>query len=399
MSRRSLFAVFFLLLWSADGSQVNVTIDDSDPSIVYSPSTSWNSSQVVCNSCNNPPVALAKQQTFHKGVHVRTAVYIFCIQPQSLTKAPAPPSQMNMTFFIDEADSSSFLHQGSVDASGFASGVNILAKQGLSDGPHSMKLTLAPNSVLILDFIVVTQNVPDSSTSSPSQSAVTSSASDSAHSALSPASDVEATKTGRASFGAVIGGVVGALGILSFGTAFSLYRRRLLAARRDRLERGEAPSPAFLSNANPGSVLIPHATPPTYTASTASSSSGHSAAHHAALALAASEPLLVSPSSGSERDLPDAEPHTYSDEVPPPEEEDVAPPSFGVAITTPAITLLSSDDAANPPPRPRSWGEAPAQAHGIPLPESNATSRGASLLTRETQREDEDEDYDDFIAQ
>jgi hypothetical protein len=39
--------------------------------------------------------------------------------------------------------------------------------------------------------------------------------------------------------------------------------------------------------------------------------------------------------------------------------DEIAPPSFGVAITTPAVTLLSSSDIVTPPPRPPSWGTAP----------------------------------------
>lgn len=69
-SRHSLFTVYFLLLLSARGAQVNVTVDDIDPSIVYTPAMSWNSSQVVCSSCDNPSVLVASQQTYHKGIHL-----------------------------------------------------------------------------------------------------------------------------------------------------------------------------------------------------------------------------------------------------------------------------------------------------------------------------------------
>lgn len=70
-SRNSLFTLWFLLLWSVtEGSQVNITVDDFDPSIVYAPPDSWNSSAVVCSVCNNPPALLASQQTYHKGAHV-----------------------------------------------------------------------------------------------------------------------------------------------------------------------------------------------------------------------------------------------------------------------------------------------------------------------------------------
>jgi hypothetical protein len=487
---------------------VNVTVDDFDPAIVYSPAKSWNSSQVVCSVCDNPPVLLASEQTYHKGVHVvildgddgapkstapsssappissaasqtqpagvkaspsstppdndkptttgaanppssptppdddksstagsktsvpasspsagapspdddsgsgkpatdhdndaddksgkgknparrnihaprldgddpgfvdtpvfasynftGTSVYIFCIQPLGLTVAPAPPSLINLTVSLDNV-ASTIIHQGSSTGSGFASGVNVFAKQGLTDGPHVLKLNLGPNSVFILDYILVTQNVPETpvqsgSPTAPVQSQLATSIAD---------ADGTTTMKGRASFAGAVAGSLGVLGILCFGTAFSIYRRRKLAARRERLQRGNAPPPApmsgpasFIPRYFPGTVVS--TTPPPYAASDASSSN---MSHIAP----SSEPLLAT--------HPE---QTYAD-IPPPLEE-LAPPSFGVAITTPAVTLLSSADFATPPPRPLSWGAEPRM---VALPPSIApASRTTSLFSADAE--------------
>ncbi|KAJ7749626.1 hypothetical protein B0H16DRAFT_1724896 [Mycena metata] len=283
------------------------------------------------------------------------AVYIFCIQP--LGVVTGVPSLMNVSFSLDGAPASTFVHQGSPSDSGFLSGVNAFAKNGLADGPHTLKLSLAPNSVFILDYMLITQTVAatPSSTGIPVQSRVAS---------PSPApGDNGTTKKDRDTFAAALASSLGVLGILCFGTAFSIYRRRQLAARRERLERENAPPLApmsgpvpFIPRYFPGTVV--HSVPPPYAPSNTSSSSSLSAL------AAISEPLL-------------AHTGTYVD-FPPPLDE-IAPPSFGDAITTPAVTFLSSHDVAVPPPRPESWGADPGM---VPLPPSiTSLSRSASLAS------------------
>ncbi|KAJ6620446.1 hypothetical protein B0H10DRAFT_1078443 [Mycena sp. CBHHK59/15] len=412
MSRHSLFAVFFLLFWcreqSVQGAQVNVTVDDSDPPVLYNPSTSWNSNQVVCTSCNNPPSVLALRDTYHKGVHLvavvdeddgpnggravvlaprtdeddpnfsdtpvtaqlnftGTAVYIYCIQPLGASVAPQPPTLMNITFSLDDRMISTFVHQGSPTASGFRSGVNVFAQKGLSDGPHALRLSLGPNSALILDYVIYTQNTADPPPSSLSQTSTRSAALNaSSPPAVGDVTNDETTKKGTVSFAGAVAGSLGVLGILCFGTAFSIYWRRLLAARRERLERGGENPPAmmvgpasFVPRYFPGTVLP--SIPPPYATSESS--------HHTTL-VSASEPLLSIPNTGSQ---------TYAD-IPPPLDE-LVPPSFGVALTTPAVTILSGRDssagASTPRSRPPSWNAVP---HMMALPSSRASSSRATSL-------------------
>ena len=49
---------------------VNVTLDDTDPFIIYSPSTSWHASTVPCASCLAPPNSTAFDFTWHDGTHI-----------------------------------------------------------------------------------------------------------------------------------------------------------------------------------------------------------------------------------------------------------------------------------------------------------------------------------------
>lgn len=63
---------------------VNVTIDDTDPTIFYTPPGSWHSSSVVCPVCLNPDTRDAFQNTYHDGTHV--------LSPPSPPLPPSPPS-------------------------------------------------------------------------------------------------------------------------------------------------------------------------------------------------------------------------------------------------------------------------------------------------------------------
>ncbi|KAJ6457622.1 hypothetical protein C8R45DRAFT_1110393 [Mycena sanguinolenta] len=277
-----------------------------------------------------------------------TAVYIFGIQSQATSTPPASPSLINLTFALDDVPQTPFVHQGSSSGSGFAYNVNVFAKQGLSDGPHTLKMNLAPNSIFILDYILVTQNVADNPSTLTMSSAPVPS-----QSTTLDSSSARGTNKGRASFAGAVSGSLGVLGILCFGTAFSIYRRRRIAARRERLERGNAPvmsGPApFVPRYFPGTVIPSN--PPPYAPSDASSAASH----------------------GTQLDEPLLPAHPYADT------DDLAPPSFGAAITTPAVTLLSGSDVTTPPPRPASWG---ADPHMITLPPSIApSSRTPSMYT------------------
>lgn len=276
-----------------------------------------------------------------------TAVYVFSILPVSAPSWASSPALVNVTFALDSAPAGTFVHKPSGISSNatFTAGANVFARSGITDGPHSFSITLAPNSVFVLDYVLVTQDVQAASTAAGTV------ASPSSSSTAPPSDD----KKGMASFIGALTGSMGVLGILSFGTAFSLIRRRRRAARRDRLR---PPPPmlgpngvitGFVPRYFPGTVVPPELPP--YSPST--SSPTHSQA-------------LLSP---------DTEEASYAD-IPPPIDE-FAPPPFGEAVRAPVFRIATGGIAHIGPAGVVSTPLRP-QPHMVALPPSRAASRPAS---------------------
>ncbi|KAL4257043.1 hypothetical protein AB1N83_012145 [Pleurotus pulmonarius] len=97
-SRPGCFAFLILLYnwWNeslvAHASEVNVTVDDADPSILYVPSGSWHSNSVPCTFCLEPDSALAYQKTFHDGTHIIPTVDGDDMPSSSSSQVPRPSS-------------------------------------------------------------------------------------------------------------------------------------------------------------------------------------------------------------------------------------------------------------------------------------------------------------------
>ncbi|KAI9461945.1 hypothetical protein BJY52DRAFT_1185291 [Lactarius psammicola] len=80
MCRLAVYALFLLLrssffgcLTFARAGEVNITVDDTDPSIVYQPDTAWffNGNSSRCTFCLTPPSpTIASNSTWHHGLHV-----------------------------------------------------------------------------------------------------------------------------------------------------------------------------------------------------------------------------------------------------------------------------------------------------------------------------------------
>ena len=80
VSRLAVYALFFLLrssffgcLTFARAGEVNITVDDTDSSIVYQPDTAWffNGNSSRCTFCLTPPSpTIASNSTWHHGLHV-----------------------------------------------------------------------------------------------------------------------------------------------------------------------------------------------------------------------------------------------------------------------------------------------------------------------------------------
>jgi len=77
---RSPFCAFFLSLgfsllgqpYFAEAGKVNITIDDTDSSITYEPTTAWFSSGNAsgCAVCLTPPSVALQNNTWHQGLHI-----------------------------------------------------------------------------------------------------------------------------------------------------------------------------------------------------------------------------------------------------------------------------------------------------------------------------------------
>ncbi|KAF7312060.1 hypothetical protein MIND_00218100 [Mycena indigotica] len=247
-----------------------------------------------------------------------TGVYVFCIQPLGA------PSLVNTTFFVDGTELHTFIHQGSTTQSYyvFAANITAFAHTGLDDGPHVLTLILAPSSIFILDSVVVTQNKADTLDAS---SILASKPTPSRASLSTEPKD----KSGKASFAGVLGGILGVLGTLAFGTAFSLYCRRRRAAARDRRDRETMPQlstvetrefvPRFFSGTYAPVLVSTNSTPPPYQPSASSQSQSQLSSTDGQTAATVT---------------------TYADIPPPLEELDAAPPTFGEAIVSSPVVVV-----------------------------------------------------------
>ncbi|THU85417.1 hypothetical protein K435DRAFT_389655 [Dendrothele bispora CBS 962.96] len=85
--------VFWVLCLSKFGvnALVNVTVDDSDSSILYNPSEFWFSNAQSCLFCLHPDVSLAYKQTYHYGSHVNS-VDDDDASPSASSSSVSPPS-------------------------------------------------------------------------------------------------------------------------------------------------------------------------------------------------------------------------------------------------------------------------------------------------------------------
>lgn len=60
------------LPYFAEAGKVNITVDDTDSSIIYEPTTAWFSSgnATSCTVCLTPPSSVAHNNTWHQGLNI-----------------------------------------------------------------------------------------------------------------------------------------------------------------------------------------------------------------------------------------------------------------------------------------------------------------------------------------
>ena len=98
-------------------------------------------------------------------VHAGSAVYVFALIPLFAAPANTTPTFVNLTYTLDGQAAGDFNHSGtqSPSASGpspdaFQQSVLVFAESGLPDGPHVLTMIVGPDSVLLLDFIIYSQD-------------------------------------------------------------------------------------------------------------------------------------------------------------------------------------------------------------------------------------------------
>ncbi|KAF8061019.1 hypothetical protein FPV67DRAFT_1512485 [Lyophyllum atratum] len=179
------FACALVALQSQAALQ-NITIDDTfgDPlsgqKIVYQPAGAWNT--IDCVPCTaRPDTALAFNGTWHDGTFYPapgsndfpntplsasvtfngTAVYVICI----LARTTATPfGDSNMTFVIDGNVADTFV-KPAPGTTGFDYNVTVYSNPSLEPGTHTITIqnghVNGPKSIMIIDRIIYTTDIPD----------------------------------------------------------------------------------------------------------------------------------------------------------------------------------------------------------------------------------------------
>lgn len=81
---------FLLPFKATSADSVNVTVDDTSSSIVYSPASSWHASSVPCSTCLAPSSSIAFQGTWHDGTHIIPTVDADDLPNNVVSISPSP---------------------------------------------------------------------------------------------------------------------------------------------------------------------------------------------------------------------------------------------------------------------------------------------------------------------
>ncbi|KAF9009209.1 hypothetical protein BDZ89DRAFT_535080 [Hymenopellis radicata] len=217
------------LFFTADSFALlaNVTVDDQlgDPltlnKIVYSPASEWNFGP-TCRTCSaHPDPSQTSSGTWHDTYQfpgsendnktltasysfMGSHVYVQCVIALSSTN---PPGRTEMTFFLDEEEAGTFLHEvDPVQQTGFLYHVTVFSKEFDFEDNHTITVQnrgqTHNQSLLLLDSIIYSYN--DDTQSSPGR-----------------------PPTHHSKVAALAGGIVGSLlGLMLCGVSIFLLRRR-----------------------------------------------------------------------------------------------------------------------------------------------------------------------------
>ncbi|KAK0205513.1 hypothetical protein DFS33DRAFT_1429160 [Desarmillaria ectypa] len=398
---RSLYLGFFFVVslasQRASCGNVNVTVDDTDFLITYSPPEAWYTKDTVCSSCLKVDVGNVDvfENTYHGAAHILlsedlddiegqgenidsgnhtggngnaggsnknalrrggnvsalqsdardfddtpvTAQFtfngsaIYIYCVQPVGSSSTSPTTMNLTFTLDNQLVGTYEHETSNTTAEPTPHFNVFSKENLTSSTHVLLASLGVNSVLLVDYMIYTRND------------VVYQVSGTQTNGLEPPNNHVAT------FEGAIGGSVGVLATLALCIFLSIYGRRQLAARRERREHVgiAATSPLMTGPAPFIPRYFPGTVPPPYTPTSASSAHVDSTTgpHN-------------SPETETMLSYADVPPST-----PPPQDAQtlgLPPPSFAEAIA----------DARSASVRIPIPGAGSAEATGIALPSANS---------------------------
>lgn len=95
-------------------------------------------------------------------VSAGSAVYVFALVPLFAAASNTTPTFVNLTYTLDSQPIGQFVHSGSpsvtADSTSYLSSVAVFQQSGLTEGSHTLNVTVGPDSVFLLDYIVYSQD-------------------------------------------------------------------------------------------------------------------------------------------------------------------------------------------------------------------------------------------------
>ena len=88
-----------------------------------------------------------------------SAIYVFAILPQFSAPTNATPSRVNLTYTLDQQPAGSFTYAVDSPNPSYSPSSVVFQRTGLLDTPHSLTVNVGPDSVLLLDYIVYSQQL------------------------------------------------------------------------------------------------------------------------------------------------------------------------------------------------------------------------------------------------
>ena len=239
-----------LFLAPASSELVNITVDDQlgDPITGLVPQyfpndvTVWHAGSPTenCTKCHLNPGTMDLSKIYGKTWHDSTpldlttpttitvhftgsAVYVFNIVPNTLPNSTI--TLANITFSIDGSDPYAFFRQPDPNSNTIMYNQLVYRNTALEDGPHTLTMTVGPYSLALFDYLLYTQG--SNTTSASASSTLTNAGQSSSPQPSTPTS----ARSSSTPVGAIAGGVVGGVVLLSGVTfvAFLLGRRRTLS--------------------------------------------------------------------------------------------------------------------------------------------------------------------------